>query len=62
MFVLIRQQQERICDANCFGRLTATKIVGNVGPNRDGVSGDGDRDRGRALLEENRPQPIVVAT
>jgi DNA invertase Pin-like site-specific DNA recombinase len=28
MFVLIRQQQERICDANLSGQLTATIIVG----------------------------------
>jgi hypothetical protein len=27
----------------------------NVGPNLDGVSGDGDQDRGRALGKENRP-------
>jgi hypothetical protein len=61
MFVLIRQQQERICDANCFGQLTATKIVGNVGPNLGGVRGMGIQDWGRALWE-NRPQSIVVPT
>ena len=41
------------CTAPKSGQQTATIIVGNVGPNLGGGSGDGDQDRGRTLVGES---------
>jgi hypothetical protein len=59
MFVLIRQQQERIC-ANLSGQLTATIIVGNNDPDLGGGSGDGDPRSGPGSLGE--PAPIYSSS